>query len=83
MTGRRALVVHPADNVATLTDDRETLTQLASGGRAAPGIPYGHKLALRPIAAGEAVVKYGVAIGRATADIGPGDHVHVHNVDEP
>jgi altronate dehydratase len=83
MTGRLALVVHPDDNVATLTDDETGLARLAAGGPAAPGIPYGHKVALRSIAAGGIVVKYGVTIGRATADIAPGEHVHVHNLDEP
>ena len=40
----------------------------------------GHKYALRPIAEGENVIKYGMPIGRATAGIGAGEHVHVHNV---
>ena len=42
-------------------------------------IPIGHKLAIRPIREGDAVIKYGVDIGRAVADIGAGDHLHVHN----
>jgi len=83
VTGRRALVVNADDNVATLTDDRTELVELASGGPVVPGIPYGHKVAIRSIPAGGEVVKYGVAIGRATSAIAPGDHVHVHNVDEP
>ncbi|MBO7722075.1 MAG: altronate dehydratase [Kiritimatiellae bacterium] len=40
----------------------------------------GHKYALRGIAAGENVVKYGMPIGRATRDIAAGEHVHVHNL---
>ncbi len=40
----------------------------------------GHKYAIRAIAAGEDVVKYGLPIGHATADIAVGEHVHVHNV---
>lgn len=40
----------------------------------------GHKYAIRPIANGENVIKYGMPIGRATCDIAVGDHVHVHNV---
>lgn len=40
----------------------------------------GHKYAIRPIAAGENVVKYGMPIGRATSAIGIGEHVHVHNL---
>ena len=40
----------------------------------------GHKYAIRPIAANENVIKYGMPIGHATADIAVGEHVHVHNV---
>ena len=43
-------------------------------------IPFGHKLALRHIGSGEEILKYGTVIGRATQDIQPGEHVHVHNV---
>ena len=43
-------------------------------------IPIGHKLAIRSIKAGDAIIKYGVDIGRAIADIAPGEHLHVHNV---
>lgn len=40
----------------------------------------GHKYALRDIAAGENIIKYGNPIGHATADIKAGEHVHTHNV---
>ncbi len=40
----------------------------------------GHKYALRPIAAGENIIKYGMPIGRATVAIAAGEHVHTHNV---
>ncbi|MCQ2390371.1 MAG: altronate dehydratase family protein, partial [Kiritimatiellae bacterium] len=40
----------------------------------------GHKYALRAIAAGENVIKYGMPIGHATKTIAAGEHVHVHNV---
>ena len=40
----------------------------------------GHKYALRDIAAGEDVVKYGMPIGHATAPIKKGEHVHTHNL---
>lgn len=40
----------------------------------------GHKYALRDIAEGENVVKYGMPIGHATCAIKKGEHVHVHNV---
>jgi len=40
----------------------------------------GHKYALRDIAKGENIIKYGNPIGHATADIKAGEHVHTHNV---
>ena len=43
-------------------------------------IPAGHKYALRHIGKGEAVIKYGEIIGRATQDIEKGEWVHTHNV---
>jgi len=43
-------------------------------------IPTGHKIAVRPIAAGAKVVKYGAPIGSATRAIQPGDYVHTHNL---
>lgn len=43
-------------------------------------IPMAHKLALRAVAAGQPVRKYGEVIGEARLAIAPGDHVHVHNL---
>lgn len=43
-------------------------------------IPAGHKIALRDIAVGEAVKRYGQVIGFASQDIRQGDHVHTHNL---
>jgi len=43
-------------------------------------IPFGHKIAVASMAAGAPVIKYGEVIGVATAEIRPGQHVHVHNV---
>ena len=43
-------------------------------------IPQGHKVALRPVKAGEKVVKYGFCIGFAKEDIEAGGWVHVHNL---
>ncbi len=44
-------------------------------------IPSGHKFATHPIALGALIRKYGQVIGKASAAIGPGEHVHVHNVE--
>lgn len=43
-------------------------------------IPMAHKIARRAIAEGERILKYGMPIGIACADIAPGEHVHVHNI---
>jgi (2R)-sulfolactate sulfo-lyase subunit alpha len=43
-------------------------------------IPIGHKVALKPLASGDTVLKYGEDIGKMVADAQPGQHVHVHNL---
>ncbi|MBM3389928.1 MAG: D-galactarate dehydratase [Betaproteobacteria bacterium] len=76
---RIALTMHPSDNVTTLMDGRLDQASTHDGLLLKTSVPFGHKVALRAIAAGEAVVKYGVTIGVATTAISPGEHVHVHN----
>jgi altronate hydrolase len=43
----------------------------------------GHKVAIRSLAVGDPVRRYGQVIGEATSAIRPGDHVHVHNLRQP
>ncbi|MBE6680027.1 MAG: altronate dehydratase [Ruminococcaceae bacterium] len=43
-------------------------------------ISDGHKYAVRDISAGENIIKYGMPIGHAIADIKKGEHVHTHNL---
>jgi len=43
-------------------------------------IPSGHKVALREIATGAPVHRYGQVIGFASQTITPGEHVHTHNL---
>jgi altronate hydrolase len=43
-------------------------------------IPAGHKIALTAIAAGQKIIKYGHPIGSAICNVGPGEHVHGHNL---
>jgi (2R)-sulfolactate sulfo-lyase subunit alpha len=43
-------------------------------------VPIGHKVALADIKSGDTVWKYGQDIGKAVAEIGKGEHVHVHNL---
>ena len=40
----------------------------------------GHKYALRDIAEGDNIIKYGNPIGHAICDIKKGEHVHTHNI---
>ncbi len=43
-------------------------------------IPIGHKVALKDMAVGDTVIKYGVDIGKVVKPIARGEHLHVHNV---
>lgn len=75
--------IHEEDNVAV------ALRPIASGEQLSVGcyqvttqeeIPQGHKFALKEIAQGEPVVKYGFRIGNAKEAIAAGGWVHVHNI---
>ena len=48
--------------------------------KAIDDIPIGHKLAIKPLATDDTVIKYGVDIGRMVASFEPGGYVHVHNL---
>lgn len=79
----KALKVTPIDTVATMLDDARAGETVAIDGTdivLSRDTGRGHKVALTPIGPGEPVTKYGFPIGRATAAIGAGDHVHIHNL---
>ncbi len=81
----RCFQIQPQDNVATMIDDAPTgaveLVGAAQGEIAATeNISRGHKIALRDLAASEAVMKFGVRIGHATQSIQRGAWVHLHNL---
>lgn len=73
--------LNPQDNVIIALKD-------LAPGATVPGLDVplteavarGHKIATRPIAEGEKVLRYGQTIGVATRAIEPGEHVHVHNL---
>ncbi len=78
-----AVRLHPVDDVAV------AIVDLASGTSVngpfgtfslARLVPRGHKLALRPLASGEPVRRYGQTIGFASIAVAAGDHVHTHNL---
>jgi len=48
--------------------------------KAVSDIPIGHKLAIKLMKVGDTVMKYSTDIGKVVADIGIGEHVHVHNI---
>ena len=78
-----AIVISDEDNVATALDAIERGQTVRAGGStvtATEAIPRGHKIALRAIAVGDRVIKYGSPIGTATLSIAAGAHVHTHNV---
>ncbi|MBX5441698.1 MAG: UxaA family hydrolase [Solirubrobacteraceae bacterium] len=75
----RALQLDPADNVAVAVTALHP-GEVVLGVELREPIRFGHKLALRDIAAGEPILKYHEVIGRASEDIAAGAHVHVHNV---
>jgi altronate hydrolase len=79
----QALKIHSSDHVATLLEAASAGEAVDVAGitiLARADIPKGHKIALGDLAAGEEVVKFGFPIGRATAPIMAGDHVHSHNL---
>lgn len=81
-----AIALDPADDVAVaLRDVAAGPVRVRQGDRlreivARAPIALGHKFALRALAAGDTVRKYGQPIGAASAAIAAGEHVHVHNL---
>ena len=83
---RRAILLNDKDDVATALRDLEKgeKIQVSHKNRSVEtvlleDIEFGHKYALRDIAQGEETMKYGMPIGKATANIRAGEWVHVHN----
>lgn len=84
-----ALMHDPGDDVAVVVVDLKagevasavTLEgQPAGTVKAVEDIPLGHKIAMRPMAAGKDVIKYGRSVGKVYRDIRAGQHVHTQNI---
>ena len=79
-----AVRLDPADTVLCLLRAHRAgerpVTAEGAGPPLAADTPLGHKIAADDIAEGAVVVKYGAPIGRATATIPAGGHVHLHNL---
>jgi hypothetical protein len=79
----RLLLLAPDDSVLVVRARIRAGEAYAVGGAtfvAEADLALGHKVARRAIATGEKVLKYGAPIGRASAPIARGAHVHTHNL---
>ncbi|HEX3916450.1 MAG TPA: UxaA family hydrolase [Caulobacteraceae bacterium] len=63
------------DMLCVITEDNSDFHAVAN-----QDVPIGHKVALKDLAVGDTVIKYGQDIGRVVAPIRKGDHVHTHNL---
>ena len=83
----RILIMDEKDNVATAVSDiapgdtiEVTTGKTKTNIKAIDPVPFGHKIAIRPIPSKSKILKYGETIGTATKTISAGAHVHVHNL---
>lgn len=81
----RRIRMHDNDNVAIVANDGglPAGTVFPDGLVLKDKVPQGHKVALRPIAQGEPILRYNVAIGHALRDIAPGAWVEESLVGMP
>lgn len=85
-----ALAHSPDDNVAVIvvedfkagTETLVVVTENDSSFTMTSGddIPIGHKLALKDLAVGDTVIKYGEDVGKIVAPVAKGRHVHTQNM---
>ena len=79
------LVIHPRDNVAVVLKTMGAGESAVALGREGfpvlEGIPVSHKVALRDIAEGEEIIKYGEIVAVSTRNIKQGEWVHIHNLE--
>ncbi|GGO97719.1 UxaA family hydrolase [Stakelama pacifica] len=79
----KLVLLHPDDNILIVTaalapgDTVEIEGQNVTIGKA---VDIGHKLARRPLQAGDKVYRYGAPIGSMTQAAQTGEHVHLHNM---
>ncbi|MDR1191776.1 MAG: altronate dehydratase family protein [Verrucomicrobiales bacterium] len=79
----RYLKINSADNVAVAINELTAGMEVTIDGEKitlARAIPAGHKFALKALAPGENVIKYGYPIGHALTDIAPGGLVDDSNL---
>ncbi len=71
--------LHDDDAVLIARSTLMENVEVAPGVTTRQRIPAGHKVAIRALAPGEPIRRYGQIIGFATRPIAPGEQVHVHN----
>jgi len=76
--GYLAIKVTESDNVAIVVESGGLLagSVLQNGVRLVDDVPQGHKVALQNLSAGDAIVRYGEAIGYAESNIVRGQWIH-------
>ncbi|MEO6983945.1 MAG: altronate dehydratase family protein [Paralcaligenes sp.] len=74
------LLLNPVDDVVIALEQLIGGTPLINGAVVSGLIPAGHKAAIRPVAQGQAIRRYGQIIGFASKPISAGQHVHTHNM---
>lgn len=75
--------IHPSDSVAVALRPLSKGSELEVAGQKVvllEDVPQGHKFALKDIAEGEPITKYGASIGLAKEEIKEGSWIHTHNV---
>lgn len=78
-----AILLHKRDNVAIARVPLSVGQEIELDGFsvvAKSAVPAGHKIALRNIATGEPVFRYGNVIGFASEAVRAGEHIHTHNL---
>ena len=83
MPERLTIQINDHDNVAVAVHDLPAGTKLEGGLVTRDPIPQAHKIALRDIPAGGEIVRYGVVLGYAKADIPAGSWINEHMLDLP
>lgn len=89
---KRVLRLHEKDNVAVALDELQAgdevivvsdleLHQSDLHLHVTQHIPFAHKVALQPMSQHDTAYKFGLPIGRITAAVAAGEHVHTTNLE--
>ncbi len=77
------LILSDRDNIGIAREGLAQGQEVFADGRGiilGDDVPLGHKIAIADISQGDQIIKCGISIGSATADIPCGGHLHLHNV---